>query len=201
MDFSGNNTSLIEIIDSKIQDSASLKLMLKGQSEVISDIAIEIAEAFSRGNKVLLCGNGGSAADAQHIAAELAGKFYRDREPLPAIALTVNTSVLTAIANDYSYKEVFVRQVRAMVKGGDIVVGISTSGSSDNVILALEEAKKCGARTVAFTGSGGKLKSVADLCLTVYSADTPRIQEAHITAGHIICYLVEEMLFGGLIWL
>lgn len=197
MDNTYDTALLVETVNEKIQESVDVKLMLKEQAEIIAGIASELAAALKAGNKVLLCGNGGSAADAQHIAAELAGKYYRDREPLNAIALTTNSSVITALANDYSYGEIFARQVRAMARQGDMVIGISTSGNSANVILALEEAQKCGARTVAFTGNGGKLKEIADLCLAVASSDTPRIQEAHITAGHIICYLVEEMLFGG----
>jgi len=198
MDHNSSSLPLISIINHKILESADLKYMLKEQAGVISAIAEEICATFRRENKIMLCGNGGSAADAQHIAAELAGKFYVDRKPLPAIALTTNTSVLTALANDYAYEEVFSRQVRALAKNGDMVIGISTSGNSANVISALEEAKKCGAMAVAFTGTGGRLKDIADICLTVSSEDTPRVQEAHITAGHIICYLVEKMLFGGL---
>ena len=146
---------------------------------------------------MLLFGNGGSAADAQHIACELGGKFYLDRAPLPVIALTTNTSSLTAIGNDYSYEEIFARQVRGLAKQGDIVVGISTSGNSPNVLRGIEEAKQLGAITVAFTGQGGRLKELAEYVLSVPSSDTPRIQEAHITAGHIICYLVEDTLFGN----
>jgi len=156
-----------------------------------------LVDAFRKGNKVLLFGNGGSAADAQHIACELAGKFYLDRAPLPAIALTTNTSSLTAIANDYSYEEVFVRQVKGLVKQGDVVIGISTSGNSPNVLRGIEEAKRLGATTIALIGRGGRLKKSADYVLSVPSDDTPRIQEAHITAGHIICYLVEQALFGN----
>lgn len=185
-----------KIISNQVDDSVKLKTGLKNQKDIILEIAVEITSAVARGNKVLLCGNGGSAADAQHIAAELAGKFCRDRKPLPAIALTTNTSVMTALANDYGYEETFARQVLALAKNGDIVIGLSTSGNSTNVVLALEEAKKCGAITVAFTGTGGLIKNFADICLTVASKDTPRIQETHITAGHIICYLVEEILFG-----
>lgn len=184
------------VIINQIEESASLKQGLRAQVQTMLAIAEELAQAFQRGNKVLLFGNGGSAADAQHIACELAGKFYRDRVPLPAIALTTNTSSLTAIGNDYSYEEVFTRQVKGLAKEGDIVVGISTSGNSPNVLRGIEEAKRLGAITIAFTGQGGKLKTLADYVLSVPSSDTPRIQEAHITAGHIICYLVEETLFG-----
>ena len=136
------------------------------------------------------------SADAQHIAGELVGTFYLDRDPLPAIALTTNTSSLTAIANDYGYDQVFARQLRGLVNKGDIVIGISTSGSSPNVTIAMEEAKRHGAITIAFTGQEGKRKEMAEYVLSIPSTDTPRIQEAHITAGHIIAYLVEEALFG-----
>lgn len=183
-------------VHQQVDKSSNLILSLKERTGTIVKIASEIAAAFRRGNRVLLCGNGGSAADAQHIAAELAGKFKLDRPPLPAVALTTNTSVLTALANDFGYDEVFSRQVRALAAAGDVVIGISTSGRSPNVILALEQARAKGALAVAFTGSGGALKEAADLCLDVPSSDTPRIQEVHITAGHIICALVEEELFG-----
>jgi D-sedoheptulose 7-phosphate isomerase len=179
----------------QIEDSARLKECLKEQAGNLIAIADQLTQAFRKGKKVLLCGNGGSAADAQHIAGELAGKFYFDRDPLPAIALTTNTSSLTAIANDYSYEDVFARQVRGLVKKGDVVIGISTSGASKNVILALEEAKRGGAVTVAFAGQKGPLNKLADHVLAVPSRDTPRVQEVHITAGHIICCLVEEALF------
>ena len=179
----------------QIEESAELRKALKEQVYLLLDIADQIVQAFSKGNKVLIFGNGGSAADAQHIACELAGKLYLDRESLPAYALTTNTSALTAIANDYGYEEVFARQVRGMVKKGDVVIGISTSGKSTNVLLGMEEAKRLGAITIALIGQGGKLKELADYVVSVPSSDTPRIQETHITAGHIICYLVEEALF------
>lgn len=184
------------VIIKQIEESASLKQGLKAQVEIMLTIAEELARAFRRGNKVLLFGNGGSAADAQHIAAELEGKFYKEREPLPAIALTTNVSSLTAIANDYGYEMVFAKGVKALAKKGDIVIGISTSGESPSVLQGMEEANRIGAITVAFTGQGGKLRELANYVLSIPSSDTPRIQEAHITAGHIICYLVEEALFG-----
>ena len=180
----------------QIEDSIKLKEFLKTQLGLLIDIAELIVQALQAGNKVLLFGNGGSAADAQHIACELAGKFYLDRSPLPAYALTANTSVLTAIANDYGFETVFSRQIKGLVKEGDVIIGISTSGASVNVIRGIEEAKRLGAMTIAFTGQGGRLKSVADYVLSVPSTDTPRIQEAHITMGHIICYLVEQALFA-----
>jgi D-sedoheptulose 7-phosphate isomerase len=180
----------------QIEESAALKTALVRQKDSIIRIAALITKAFREGNKVLLFGNGGSAADAQHLACELAGRFYSSRDPLPAIALTTNTSSLTAIANDFGYREVFARQIRGLARRGDIAVGISTSGDSPNVVAGLEEAKRCGATTVALTGQGGKLREIADCVLSVPSRDTPRIQEAHITAGHIICYLVERSLFA-----
>jgi D-sedoheptulose 7-phosphate isomerase len=180
----------------QIEDSIKLKKHLQKDAKNLQTIAKLLADAFRKGNKVLLFGNGGSAADAQHIACELAGKFYIDREPLPAIALTTNTSTLTAIGNDYDYNEIFARQVKALVKKGDVVIGLSTSGNSPNVLQGIREAKQLGAVTVVFTGQGGKLKELADYVISVPSVDTPRIQEAHITAGHIICYLVEQVLFG-----
>lgn len=181
----------------QIEDSIELKKYLQKATKNLVSMANLLVDAFKRGNKVLLFGNGGSAADAQHIACELAGKFYLDRPPLPAIALTTNASILTAIANDYGYGEVFARQVMALVKEGDIVIGISTSGNSPNVLRGIEEAKRLGAITIAFTGQDGRLKELADYVLSVPSVNTPRIQEAHITAGHIICYLVEQALFGN----
>ncbi|MFC2006766.1 SIS domain-containing protein [Chloroflexota bacterium] len=183
-------------IKNQIEDSIKLKKYLVTRIDVLMSIADELVRGFQRGNKVLLFGNGGSAADAQHIVAELAGGFYLDREPLPAIALTTNTSSLTAIANDYGYDSVFVRQLRGLVKKGDIAIGLSTSGDSPNVLLAMEEAKRRGAVTIAFTGKGGKLKELVDYALPIPSEASARIQEAHITAGHIVCYLVEEELFG-----
>lgn len=182
-------------VANQIEDSITLKRQLKKDVRVLLTIAEQLTQAFRRGNKVLLFGNGGSAADAQHIACELAAKFYLERDPLPAIALTANTSSLTAIANDYDYKDVFARQVRGLAKEGDVVIGISTSGESANVLLAIQEAKRCGAVTVALTGQEGKLKDMADYVLSIPSKDTPRVQEIHITAGHIVCCLVEEALF------
>jgi len=192
----GRSEDRERLVYQQIEESANLISLLKGKVDIINRIAQEISTALRRGNKVLLCGNGGSAADAQHIAAELAGKFKLNRPPLPAIALTTNTSVLTALANDFGYDEIFSRQVRALAAAGDVVIGISTSGNSPNVILALEEARAKGALAVALTGSGGALQERAKLCLDVPSSDTPHIQEAHITAGHIICALVKEELFG-----
>lgn len=181
-----------------LERSAEVKMRLSECcSETILRIAEMVWETLRMGGKVILFGNGGSAADAQHIAAELMGRYLRDRPPLPAISLTVNTSSLTAIANDYSYEEVFLRQLKALAGEGDLVWGISTSGNSPNVVEALRWARQRGLRTVGFTGEdGGRMKEYCDILLAVPSRSTPRIQEAHITAGHIICELVEEKLFG-----
>jgi D-sedoheptulose 7-phosphate isomerase len=151
--------------------------------------------ALKSGSKILLMGNGGSAADAQHIAAELIGRFKVDRKALPAIALTTDTLILTAVGNDYSFDDVFSRQVAALANEGDIVIGISTSGNSPNVLNAIRAAKEIGCKTIGMTGKdGGELARLADLSLIVPSQETPRIQEAHITVGHIICSLVEQSL-------
>ncbi len=164
--------------------------------QVIENVAKACAEAFCNGNKVLFCGNGGSAADAQHLAAEFSGRFYYDRPPLPSEALHVNTSYLTAVANDYSYDEVYSRIIRGSGKEGDVLIGLSTSGNSKNVIRAFETANEIGMLTVALTGeSGGNMKDISDFLLNVPSDDTPRIQESHIMIGHIICELVESSLF------
>ena len=178
-----------------IGESAALCTALAGQADTIVRVADQIAEAFRRGNKVLLFGNGGSAADAEHIACELAGKFTLSRDPLPAVALTANTSSITAIANDFGYDQVFARQVRGLAAKGDVIIGISTSGISPNVIAGMKEAKRMKATTVALTGKAGKLRQISDHVIAVPSTNTPRIQEAHIVVGHIICYLVEVALF------
>jgi D-sedoheptulose 7-phosphate isomerase len=184
------------VITEQIRESASLCANLAGQADTIVQIAEQMTKAFRQGKKVLLFGNGGSAADAEHIACELAGKFTLFRDPLPAIALTTNTSSLTAIGNDFGYEEVFARQLRGLLAKGDVVIGLSTSGASPNVIRAIEEANRQGAVTVAFTGAKGKLRESAQQVLSIPSTDTPRIQEAHMLAGHIICGLVEKSLFG-----
>jgi D-sedoheptulose 7-phosphate isomerase len=165
---------------------------LSAQQPVLQKIATEMARALLAGKKVLWCGNGGSAADSQHLAAELMGRFRRERRGLPSVALTTDTSILTAIGNDYGFDRVFARQVEALCAPGDVVVGISTSGNSHNVCAALETAKSLGAFTVAFTGeSGGRLASLADITLSVPSSDTARIQEGHILCGHTLCDWVE----------
>lgn len=164
----------------------------------IRKIASLIIEAYKRKKKVILFGNGGSAADAQHVAGELVNKFQLERAALPAIALTTDSSVLTSIANDRDYSKVFARQVEAWAEEGDVVIGISTSGTSPNVIEAIKVAKERGVKTVGFTGrNGGKLAELVDLVISVPSDNTPRIQESHITIFHIICYLIERELFGN----
>ncbi|MEM2661588.1 MAG: D-sedoheptulose 7-phosphate isomerase [Nitrososphaeria archaeon] len=187
------------IVIRSLKNSIDLKYKILQDENLIHSIvqvSNEIIKAFKNGGKVLLCGNGGSAADAQHIAAELSGKFYIDRKPLFAEALHVNTSYLTAVANDYSYDEVFSRLVKAKGKPGDVLIGISTSGNSPNVIKAVETANEIGFITVGLTGeTGGKMKEICKYLINVPSKDTPRIQEAHITIGHIICEIVEKVLF------
>jgi len=168
---------------------------LSSQQAVFERIASEMACAVLEGKKVLWCGNGGSAADSQHLAAELMGRFKRERQAIPSVALTTDTSILTAIGNDYGFERVFQRQVEALCTRGDVVVGISTSGNSQNVLLALETARKIGAFTAAFTGEGGgKMAAIAEVALRVPSKDTARIQEAHILCGHMLCDWVELCL-------
>ncbi len=190
-----------KLIIDKINQTLKVKQDILKDNELvkkIDEITRAIVTAYRENKKVILFGNGGSAADAQHLACELVSKFYLERKALASIALTTNTSELTAIANDYDFDQVFARQVEALVNPGDIVIGITTSGNSLNVIEGIKEAKLCGAITIGFTGaSGGKLKENVDYLVTVPSKDTPNIQESHIMIGHIICYLVEKELFGG----
>ncbi len=182
-----------------ISESIEVKQKILTNSFLISEIrkiAVACTSAFSRGNKVLFCGNGGSAADAQHLAAELSGRFYYDRPPLPSEALHVNTSYLTAVANDYSYDEVYARLIRGMGREGDVLIGLSTSGNSKNIIRSFETAREMNITTVGLTGvTGGNLAVLCDFIINVPSQDTPRIQESHIMIGHIICELVESSLF------
>jgi len=185
-----------KIVINQIQEAINLKKCLLSEVNLLIAIADVLLKALRSGNKILLFGNGGSAADAQHIASELMGKYYRNHQPLPAIALSTNTSVITAIANDDSYDAIFSRQIRGLASKGDVAIGISTSGKSPNVLAALEEARRKGLTTVVFTGQRDKAEEMADYVLSIPSTDTARIQEAHITAGHIICCLVEETLFG-----
>ncbi len=184
-----------EII-SILEESIKIKENLKKISPLITTVSKKIIETYINQKKVILFGNGGSAADAQHIAAEFVGKFYKNRNSLPALAFHTNTSVVTAIANDFGYDLVFERQVNAFVENGDIVIGISTSGNSPNIIKGLERAKEKGAITVGMTGQKeNKIEKIVDYCIKIPSVDTPRIQEGHIIVGHIICYLVEKELF------
>ncbi len=165
--------------------------------QTVKDCVYILVTAFRNGNKVLFCGNGGSAADAQHLAAELSGRFYTDRDALPAEALHCNTSYLTAIGNDYGFDVIYSRLVKGTGNKGDVLVGLSTSGNSKNIIAAFDEARKKEMITIAFTGaSGGKLKEYTDYLINVPSDDTPRIQESHIMLGHIICQLTEQQVFS-----
>jgi len=182
-------TASITVKQSLLKDEAML--------QTVSVIADAITQALRNGNRVYLCGNGGSAADAQHLAAEFSGRFYTDRKALPAEALHCNTSYLTAVANDYSYEVVYARLIEGIANKGDVLIGLSTSGNSGNIVKAFEVARTKGIITVGFTGaSGGVMNSVSDYLLNVPSTDTPRIQESHIMLGHIICQLVEEQYFA-----
>ena len=183
-----------------IQSSIDVKAKIFSDDKIlqtIQDCINVIVSAFEKGNKVLFCGNGGSAADAQHLAAEFSGRFYTDRDSLPADALHCNTSYVTAVANDYSYDVIYSRILKGIGNPGDILVGLSTSGNSKNIVKAFEMAKEKKMTTIAFTGaSGGKLKVLSDFLINVPSDDTPRIQESHIMLGHIICQFVEEIYFA-----
>lgn len=179
-------------------DSAAVKQQFaRDHADRIALVASLMVSAFREGRKVLLFGNGGSATDAAHIAAEFVGRYKRERKPLPAIALATDIAAITCIANDYGYDELFARQVRAHGQKGDIAIGISTSGNSPNVLKGIEAARECGMITVAWTGgTGGKLAGLADHPFVVPSTVTARIQESHITLGHVLCELVEETLLG-----
>ena len=183
-----------------ITESATVKNKLltdKNLIKTIEDITQLIVKAFKNGKRIYFCGNGGSAADAQHLAAEFSGRFYTDRDALPAEALHCNTSYLTAVANDYSFEMVYSRLIKGIANKGDVLVGLSTSGNSGNILKAFETAREKGVITIGFTGeTGGKLKPLSDFLINVPSKDTPRIQEAHILLGHIVCQLVEEQYFA-----
>jgi len=167
-----------------------------GLLKTIEKIVEVITSAFQNGNRVYFCGNGGSAADAQHLAAELSGQFYTDRKALPAEALHCNTSYLTAVANDYGYDLIYSRIIDGIGKKGDVLLGLSTSGNSENIVKAFEIARQKKMITIGFTGSaGGKIKKISDHIINIPSNDTPRIQESHIMVGHIICQLVEEKIY------
>ncbi|MBI3306798.1 MAG: D-sedoheptulose 7-phosphate isomerase [Candidatus Omnitrophica bacterium] len=167
------------------------------QLAVLEKISREILKAFMAGHKILLCGNGGSAADAQHIAAEFIARFKRDRKSLPAIALTTDTSILTAVANDYDYEKIFSRQIEGLGSKGDILIAISTSGNSKNVLTAVKQAQNQGLVTIGFTGPAGSLPGMVDICFHSQTKKTPHIQEIHITALHAISEVVEDVLFGS----
>ncbi|KIM02916.1 MAG: phosphoheptose isomerase [Sulfurovum sp. FS06-10] len=171
----------------------TIKAVMETMEQEVEKASIMAVEVLKRGNKILLCGNGGSAADAQHISAELTGRYKTERRGLPAIALTTDTSALTAIGNDYGYDRVFDRQVEALANKGDLLIGISTSGNSANIVSALKLAKELGCSTLGFSGrDGGKMNEVCDINLVVPSNNTPRIQEMHILFGHTICHIIDE---------
>jgi D-sedoheptulose 7-phosphate isomerase len=189
-----------EFIKNQIKTSYEVKQKIYGDEELINlivEVGNRLIEIYKNGNKLLIAGNGGSAADAQHIAGELVSKFYFDRPALPAIALTTDTSIITAIGNDYGYEKLFSRQIEANGVKGDAFLGISTSGNSKNIIEGLKVAKEKRLLTIGLTGeSGGKIKEFCDYCICVPSKETPRIQEAHILVGHILCSVIEEAFFG-----
>jgi D-sedoheptulose 7-phosphate isomerase len=195
------NTKLLnDLVRDRIQRSIDVKealLNLPAFHDRVAQAAMQIVRTLRSGGKILFFGNGGSAADAQHLAAEFTGRYLKERRALPALALHANSSAVTAIGNDYGFDLVFARQMEALGKEGDVAVGISTSGNSRNVLRALEVAKSKSIYTVALTGSsGGKMKDLADCTMCIPSEETPRIQECHILTGHIICEIVEESLFG-----
>ncbi len=189
-----------EYISNQVKKSIDVKQQLLENNdlmELIKEVALKTTEVYKNGNKTLIAGNGGSAADAQHIAGEFVSRFYFDRPGIPSLALTTDTSIITAIGNDYGYEKLFARQVQANGVKGDIFIGISTSGNSANIIEALKECKEKGIITVGLTGEkGGKMAEICDYCIKVPSNETPRVQEAHILIGHIICAVVEEAIFG-----
>jgi D-sedoheptulose 7-phosphate isomerase len=190
---------MTETIRRIIEDSVRVKQALladQALQDKLGRVSTFIADAFRAGRRVYFCGNGGSAADAQHLAAEFSGRFYKDRKALPAEALHCNTSYLTAVANDYSYDVIYARLVEGLAEKGDVLFGISTSGNSGNIVKAFETARAKGVATVGFTGEGGgKMATLSDYLFAMPSKDTPRIQEGHILVGHIICQLVEANLF------
>lgn len=187
-------------IKEHFKDSISVKSEILNNNnlvELIKKASLELIKAYKNGNKTLLAGNGGSAADAQHIAGEFVSRFYFDRPGIASIALNTDTSILTAIGNDYGYENLFARQVQAQGVSGDVFIGISTSGNSKNIIKALEVCKEKGIFSIGLSGSsGGAMNELCDICIKVPSSCTPRIQESHIVIGHIICAIVEEELFG-----
>ncbi len=191
----------MNLVKKRIEESIQTKQQILGNDALLNSIlsaANVIIEKIKAGGSVYFCGNGGSAADAQHLAAELSGRFYFDRQPLSADALHCNTSFLTAVANDYSYDVIYSRLISGLGRNGDVLVGLSTSGNSKNIVNAFNKAKEMGIYTIGLTGSkGGDMKSVADSCICIPSDDTPRVQESHIMVGHIICEIIESTLFGN----
>ncbi|NDV78944.1 SIS domain-containing protein [Dysgonomonas sp. 511] len=192
----------IDTITQQIRESISVKELILTDTGLLADIqsaADIITTAYKDGKKTLLAGNGGSAADAQHIAGEFVSRFYFDRPALPSISLSTDTSIMTAIGNDYGFDKLFARQIQAHGNNGDVFIGITTSGNSANILEALDACKEKGVKTIVFTGqTGGKTAGKCDLCIKVPSMETPRIQESHILIGHILCCIVEERLFGHL---
>ncbi len=187
-------------IEQLIQASINVKQSLLQNQQILAttqEVATLITTAFQSGNSIYFCGNGGSAADAQHLAAEFSGRFYKDRKALPAEALHCNTSYLTAVSNDYGYDVVYARLIQGLGKPGDVLIGLSTSGNSKNIIQAFQAAQQIGIATVGFTGAtGGAMKPLSNHLINVPSTDTPRIQECHMLLGHIVCQLVEEQYFA-----
>jgi len=192
---------MLDTIKSHLEASCAVKQQILADAAILNSIqqaAVRCIEALKNGRKVMLAGNGGSAADAQHIAAELVGRFETERPGLPALALSVNSSTVTAVANDYNYNNIFRRQVQALGQAGDVFIGISTSGNSANVIAAIEQCKTQGITVIGMTGeTGGKLLALCDVCIRVPATNTARIQESHITIGHIICSLIDSALTAG----
>ncbi|KYH34468.1 phosphoheptose isomerase [Clostridium tepidiprofundi DSM 19306] len=190
-----------EYIKNQVRNSYMIKQGIYNDDRIISlieNIALKAIDVYKNGNKILIAGNGGSAADAQHLAGEIVSKFYFDRPALPAIAVTTDTSIITSIGNDYGYDRLFERQIQANGVKGDMFIGISTSGNSENILRAFMECKRMGIITVGFTGeTGGKMESLCDYCIKVPSNETPRIQEAHIMIGHILCGIIEKEIFKG----
>jgi len=185
-------TAMLDTISQRIDEHAALLQQMNALAPAIAELAHMARETLDRDGKILLCGNGGSAADAQHIAAELVGRFQRDRQGLAAIALTTDTSILTSVGNDYGFEQIFTRQVQALARAGDLLIGISTSGNSANVLAAIETASAIGCRTVGLLGGdGGKIARQVDMAITIPSSVTARVQEMHILVGHILCELVE----------
>ena len=192
-----SHSTLADKIGQRIASNITAAQELAGQSGDIAQMAELLIKTYQAGNKILLFGNGGSAADAQHIATELVGRFLKERKPLPALALTVDTSALTAIGNDYGFDQIFARQLEALGQAGDVAFAITTSGNSPNIIAAVRMAKQMDLVTIGLTGrGGGRLKTETDYCICVPADTSPRIQEMHILVGHILCELIEDALFA-----